>query len=79
MNSAATAALTAKHIMLILGIIMPPDKPDVMHRKPMASLEECWQAAQEFVARSIPDAARAGGAIGMGATCVWVEEPSVEN
>jgi hypothetical protein len=54
-----------KIIVLIASILMPRDVPDVDHVQKMASFEECWAAAQDFMSHELTESMREKGAIGL--------------
>ena len=61
-------------IMLILTIAMPGQRPDIMTRLPMQTLEQCWSEAKAFVDAGTPEIAIQHGAIGVMAACAVKEE-----
>ena len=43
-------------IYLVLTYVTPGrNTPDIREKLPMESLDECWESAQEFVNRGVPD------------------------
>lgn len=69
-----------KTFVLAMTVIMPSDRPDITRTKPMSSLDECWDAARDFVAHnSLTDEMRAHGALGFGASCAAIEKPGENN
>lgn len=67
---------TAKAIALIVSVIMPADQPDINHVERVKDFQSCWAAAKEFAERDLSDALRARGALGLKATCGFMERPS---
>ncbi len=61
--------------MLVMWVVMPQDRPDIMRPMPIDSMQACWQQAQQFVAGGLTAEMREHGAIGLGATCAWREKP----
>ena len=56
-------------VILILAYIMPGRAPDIQHKLPESSIEECWEDAKEFVKRGVPKIAADKGAIAVLAGC----------
>lgn len=71
--------VTSKAIVLVMSIMMPQDVPDVNHVMRMKSFDECWAAAKAFTERDLTETMRAGGAVGLKATCGYQELPSSDN
>lgn len=67
---------TAKAIALIVSVIMPADQPDINHVERAKDFPSCWAAAKEFAERDLSDALRARGALGLKATCGFMERPA---
>lgn len=53
-------------VFLILTIVMPPNMPDIVHRMPESSIDQCWKDAKEFTALEKP---KINGAQGVMAAC----------
>lgn len=71
--------VTAKGIALILSVVMPGEVPDINHVMKMDSFEHCWDAAKDFVEHDLTEELRSHGAIGLKATCGYMELPSDKN
>lgn len=56
-------------VLLIISYVMPGRLPDIQHRLPEPTIEECWTDAKEFVKRGIPKVAADKGAIAVMAAC----------
>ncbi len=56
-------------VILLIAYAMPGNVPDIAMQLPEPSLRICWQEAQNFVDRGVPDIVKAKGAIGAYAGC----------
>lgn len=65
--------MSLKAIALIVAVVMPADRPDIRHVERQPSFDVCWQAAKEFADRDLSDTLRSKGALGLKATCGYVE------
>lgn len=70
--------MSIKAIALIVSVIMPADQPDINHVERAKDFPSCWAAAKEFAERDLSDALRARGALGLKATCGFMERPGEE-
>ncbi len=61
--------MTEAPIILLIAFIMPGRLPDIQHRLPEPTLEECWEDARDFVKRGLPQLAIDKGAIAVMAGC----------
>lgn len=64
-----------RKILLILTLVMPPDKDDITHAVRVSTMDECWQKAAEFVQRPMPNYE---GAIGLEAGCAIILDSDSE-
>ena len=64
-----------KAIALIVSVIMPADQPDINHVERVKDFAVCWQMAKDFAERDLSEALRARGALGLKATCGFMERP----
>ncbi len=56
-------------VILFIAYAMPGNMPDMALQLPEPSLRICWQEAQNFVDRGVPDIVKAKGAIAVYAGC----------
>lgn len=59
------------HVMLVLVLSMPGNTPNVTHRVPFTTIEECWKEAAAFVKTDFHRL----GADGIAAACEVHGEP----
>lgn len=71
--------MSLKAIALIVAVVMPADRPDIRHVEPQPSFDVCWHAAKEFAERDLSDTLRSKGAIGLMATCGFMEVPGEDD
>ena len=67
-----------REIMLIVTIIMPGDRPDIRHHETRSTMDACWADAKAYMDRPMSAEVRHLGALGLGASCAFVEKPAVE-
>ena len=70
--------MNAATVILFIAYAMPGHVPDMAMQIPEPSLKICWQEAQDFVDRGVPDIVKAKGATGAYAGCRVNNEHTIE-
>lgn len=71
--------MSLKAIALIVSIVMPADRPDITHVERVVSFDACWAAAKEFAERDLTATLRERSALGLKATCGFMEVPGEDD